>query len=112
MGGTALDRTSILFSKIQFYCDRFEALQNWGILYHKISVDLMLCYTNLLHRYRKFVVAVYHYPQFKANLGLSLFEIELTHLRQIWDNAFVMLISWTNYLVSKYRQVVNLLPWL
>ena len=29
---TALDRTSILFIKFQFYCDRFAALQNWAIL--------------------------------------------------------------------------------
>ena len=73
MGGTALGSTSFLLSKIQFYCDHSEALQNWGILYHKISIDLMLSSTNLLYRYRKFVVLVYHYPQFKVNLGLYLF---------------------------------------
>ena len=29
---SALDHTSILFIKFQFYCGRFAALQNWGIL--------------------------------------------------------------------------------
>ena len=67
-GGTALDRTLNLFIKFQFYCGRFVALQNWGIFYHKISVDLMLSSAYLLYRYRKFVVPVYHYPWFKANL--------------------------------------------
>ena len=54
--GTALDHTSILFIKPQFYCGRFTALQNWTILFHKISVDLMLNCPNLLYRYRKFIL--------------------------------------------------------
>ena len=29
---SALDRTSILFIKFQFYCGCFAAIQNWGIL--------------------------------------------------------------------------------
>ena len=49
-GGTASDRTPILFIKFQFYCDRFGALQNWTILVHKTSVDLILNSTNLLYR--------------------------------------------------------------
>ena len=91
-GGIALDRTSILFIKFQFYCGRFAALQNWGILCNKISVDLMLSSANLLYRYRKFVVPVYHYRRLKVNLVQYFFEIELTHLKQICDNVFVMLI--------------------
>ena len=70
----------------------------------------MLSSANLLYRYRKFVVPVYHYPRFKANLVQYFFEIELTHLKQICDNVFAMLIYWTNYLVSKYPQVINPLP--
>ena len=107
---TSLDHTSILFIKFQFYCGRFAALQNWGILYQKISVDLMLCSANLLYRYHKFVVPMYHYPRFKANPVQYFFEIELTYLKQICDNIFAMLIYSTNYIVSKYPQVINLLP--
>ena len=93
----------------------------------------MLSSSNLLYRYRKFVVSVNHYPQFKVNLvyvksvqigvisGPYLdtfhavlvryfFETELTHLKQICNNVFAMLIYWTNHLVSKYRQKINLLP--
>ena len=70
----------------------------------------MLSSVNLLYLYRKFVVPVYHYPQFKANLVRNFFEIGLTHLEQICDNAFAMLIYWTNHLVSKYPQVINFLP--
>ena len=85
-------------------------LQNSRILYHKISVDLMLSSAKLLYWYRKFVVLVYHYPQFKANLVQYFFEIELTYLKEISDNIFAMLIHWTNYFVSKYPQVINFLP--
>ena len=69
----------------------------------------MLSSANLLHRYRKFVVPVYHYLLLKANLFQYFFESELTHLKQICDNVFAMLIHWTIYLVSKYRQVIYLL---
>ena len=68
----------------------------------------MLSSANLLYRYHKFVVPVYHYPQFKANLVQYFFEIVLTHLKQICDNAFATLIYWTNLLVSKYPQVINI----
>ena len=70
----------------------------------------MLSSAKLLYQYRKFVVPVYHYPRFRANLFQYCFEIELTHLEQICDIVFAMLIYWTNYLVSKYPQVINLLP--
>ena len=55
----------------------------------------MLSSANRLYWYRKFVVPVYHYPQFKANLVQYFLEIELTHLKQICDNVFAMLICWT-----------------
>ena len=38
------------------------------------------------------------------------FEIELTHLKQICDNAFAMLIYWIHDPVSNYPQVINPLP--
>ena len=63
-GGTVLDCTSILFIEFKFYCGRFAALQNWGNLHHKISLELMLISANLLYRYLKFVVPVYHRPRF------------------------------------------------
>ena len=49
---SALDRTSILFIKFQFYCGRFAALQNWGI---KKDVQITTCkdlaetFTRLVH---------------------------------------------------------------
>ena len=73
-----------------------------------MPVDPVLTSANILYRYSNFVVPVYHYPQFKANTILYLvqyfYEIELTHLKHIYDNVFVMFIYWTNYLVSKYPQ--------
>ena len=45
----------------------------------------MLSSANLLYRYRKFVALVLHYPRFKAKLVQYLFEIELTHLKQICE---------------------------
>ena len=70
----------------------------------------MLSSANLLYWYRKFVVPVYLYPQFKVNLVQYFCVIESTHLKQICDDVFAMLIYWTNYLISKYPQVINLLP--
>ena len=52
----------------------------------------MLRSSNLLHWCRKFDVPVYHYAQFKGNLAQYISEIELTHLKQICDNVFAMLI--------------------
>ena len=49
---SALDRTSVLFIKFQFYCGRFAALQNWGI---KKDVQITTCkdlaetFTRLVH---------------------------------------------------------------
>ena len=59
----------------------------------------MLSSANLLHRYRKFVLPVCHYPQFKVNLVQHFSEIELTYLKQICGNVFAILIYWTSYLV-------------
>ena len=48
---SALDRTSILFIKFQFYCGRFAALQNWGIK-KDVQItckDLAETFTRLVH---------------------------------------------------------------
>ena len=70
----------------------------------------MLSSASLLYQSHKFILPAYHYLQFKVNLAQYFFENELTHLKQICDNVLAMLIYWTNYLLSKYPQVINLLP--
>ena len=56
----------------------------------------MLTSANLLNWYHKFVVPIYHYFQFKANLDQYISKIALAYLKQIYDNVFAMLIYWTN----------------
>ena len=66
----------------------------------------MVSSANLLYQYRKFVIPVYHYPQFKANLVWYFSEIGLTHLKQIYDDVFAMLI----YCDNVFAMLINLLP--
>ena len=90
------------FVRPQSGCNKTE------ILWIRLKCDLMLSSANLLYRYREFIALVYHYPQFKVNLVWYFFEIGLTHLKQICDNAVAILIYWISYLNSKYAQVINL----
>ena len=81
--GWALDRTSILFKKSQFYWSCFAAL--------RISIDLMLSSPNLLYRHRKFIEPFHHFSQFKVNPVSYYSETMLIHLEQIRGNVSAML---------------------
>ena len=49
VGGWALlDLPPILFIKLELYCRRFAPLHNSKILFHKISVDLILRFPSLI----------------------------------------------------------------
>lgn len=52
-----LDCTSVLFIKSQFYCGHITALQNSGILFYEISV-------NLMRQHRKSGISESDYPNF------------------------------------------------
>ena len=45
---TVLDLPSILFTKTELPCGRFASWRNSSILFHKISIDLILSFRNLI----------------------------------------------------------------